>query len=179
MLGKIIRYDGAKGEGSIIYKDRHTEDFNINNWHSFDVLPEIGLSVNVEDENITPVQASPEGEEHGKNGPQIENAKSTELIQRRDQYINSSVANGWKVESINDLGFVITNNQFEALPFVGWSALFSTLLAWPFGILGIFPALIVAYFITTSTGNYTLQGVMDYDEDSIHVTKKGKPYKTI
>jgi hypothetical protein len=170
MEGKVIRYDGAKGDGSIILKEGNVLEFSIKDWSSFDTLPSIGLAVSIDDGKIYPT-----------NIKQSENDSpaKTKLINKRDEYINGSVANGWKVESINDLGFVITNSQFEWSTFVVWTFVVSIPLVFVFGIYGVPIAAVISYFITTSTGDYTLQGAMNYEDGNIVIKKNGKHHKTL
>ena len=167
MKGKIIRLDTTSGNGSIIYEDGSVADFEVMSWGSFETTPEIGLPVEKIDGKIIPIQ----DQETSYN-----NIKS-ELLRKRDAYINGSVENGWKIENSNDFGFVIKNSEVKALPYILWFFLLSVIMPLIFGIFGIVIAAIISYFLSIS--NYILKGVIDYEKNEIVITNKGEHEQTI
>lgn len=50
ILGKVVVYDGATGNGKIRLNNGETADFSIDSWKSGDIIPEIGVQVRVLDD---------------------------------------------------------------------------------------------------------------------------------
>ena len=55
MHAKIATYNSNTGSGLLITTENEKIDFSIDNWADFDILPEVGLLVSINnDGNISP-----------------------------------------------------------------------------------------------------------------------------
>lgn len=177
MEGKIVNFDKNTGKGTIVSVSGESVDFEAKQWGSFEVMPELGLLVEI-DQSTGGVRA--------KTKSQSEDITS-KLIAKRDDYLNRSSVNGWTIETINDQGFVIKNHEFSysgfiAYLFLAW-LLFTILMSFfvprMLLIFAIIPAAVVAFIAAKSAGNYTLYGKMDYENRTIVITKKGKVFQEL
>ena len=169
MEGKVVNFDKSTGKGTIVSVRGESIDFEAKQWGSFEVMPEVGLLVEI-DRSTGGVRAKTKSE------PEDITSK---LIAKRDDYLNRSSVNGWKVETINEQGFVIKNHEFSYSSFFLYLVIALVIFGFFFGIGAIIPASIVAFVAAKSTSNYTLYGKMDYENGTIVITKKGKVFQEL
>ena len=169
MDGKIITYDTATGSGIVITKDNKKVTFSINNWSDFDVMPQIGLLVTIDYR----------GDIFPKNKIETTTNKLSELIIKKEKYLNSSIANGWKLINDNENGFVIEEKFFSFVKFFLWLIGLSSILVFFFSIFGLVIALILMFALSLPYNKTTLVGVVDKVNCEINITKNEVFYKKL
>jgi hypothetical protein len=171
MDGKIITYDTATGSGIVITKDNKKVTFSINNWNSFDILPQIGLLITIGyNGDISPID---------KINNEVIKDKLSDLKIKKERYINGSIANGWKLINDNENGFIIEEKIFSVVKFFLWLFGLSIILVPFFSIFGLVIALILMFALSLPYNKTTLVGVVDKVNCEINITKNEVFYKKL
>jgi len=176
MTAKIATYSSESGEGLLILENNEKMNFSINNWSSFDILPSIGLVVEVKENGDIFFKKN----NHTNRGSDLIKEKTdlrTLLIKKKDTYLNNAIAEGWKVSSNNSEGFVlIFPNSFSASKFIGWSLGLGLIFGLIFGGYGLLIAIILAIVIALPKNKATLKGAINYKKSVVIITKNDKEY---
>lgn len=179
MNAKIITYDTTNGTGILITTENEKRNFNINDLNDFDILPEVGLLVDIDDKGTISVQ---------KNTVNLNEEKLEKLNNIKNKYINGSIANGWRLINNNDTGFVIQETVIPVFMIILYTIFYTVLFI--FFFLVLFPflhfwalllSLVLIALIDTGIGERItiLKGVVNKEKFIIEITKEGKPYKLL
>ena len=123
-IGKIIKYDQSSGNGSILLKDKTYLDFDIKQWQDFDILPEYGLEVTIDNEKIYPLKTD--------KATITENSTSNDIDSLKegvDLFIQQSIKHGWHLEYKNENSFsmIYEKNHFSIIAFLIYAFLITQL----------------------------------------------------
>lgn len=165
MEAKILLYDKSNGKGTIITKENTKIEFSIDKWNDYDILPEVGSLVTIDDEGfIAPIKDSSK-------------EKLEKLEKVKQKYLNGSIANGWKLINDNEAGFVIEESIFDYSYCIVLFIILSILLYFLLSFFGCILALIFSIMLAKKTT--TLKGTYDYNAYVIYITKNDEFYKKL
>jgi len=184
-IGKIIRYDQSTGNGSILLKDKTYLDFDVKQWQDFDILPEYGLEVKIDDGKIHPLKVNEQTVADNSKPNDKENLQAG-----IDLFIQQSIKYGWRLEFKNENGFSMINEKdyFSVSAFLIYAFLIGIVLYFIIGILGVLIAVVISFMFASSKERHTLTAKLDKetnkmmvlidDEDMGYITKNGKLHST-
>lgn len=165
METKIISYDSVNGKGILITEKNEKIDFSIDKWNDFEILPKIGLIVEIDNNgNLLPKK-------------DLDKEKLVELKILIDNYINSSVANGWKVVNNSESGFVLEEKGFSFFVCIILLIVFSILFSFLMGVFA--PIIALPFSIWFSITKRILKGIIIYDKFEVDIYEKDKFYKKL
>jgi hypothetical protein len=169
--GKILHYSSENGTGTIICEDNETIEFDVKNWKNYNVLPIVGLEVQINNDEITTVDIKSDNNEENK---------LAKLIEKKDKYLNSSVSNGWALINNSDNAFTLTYaTPFSILGFLFYILIVSIIL-WPlFSAYAVMLAIVIYYFKDKYNKKTIIKGELDKEKLEFNVYKNGKIYKII
>lgn len=159
MEAKIVSYDSSSGKGILITKENEKIDFSIDKWDDFNVLPNIGLLVEINENN----SISPKKD--------LDKENLIELKTIINDYINNSVAKGWKVINNGETGFVIEETTFSFFICIILLIVLSFLLGFLFGIFA--PIIALPFSIWFARTKQILKGEIDYKYFQVNIYDRG------
>jgi hypothetical protein len=177
MKGKVVVYNSSTGNGLLVMENNEKKDFSINDWLDFNILPEIGLAVEINDDGkiIAKKEINELDNEKKENSEDL----IKKLINKKEKYINEMTARGWTLLSNNESGFVLQHqDDFPILKFLLIAVLIGIILVPFLNIFGPIFGIIIGFFISNPKATL-LKGTIDKDKLQIELFKDGIKHKTL
>ncbi len=118
-VGKILVYDQATGNGTIILENGEKKLFGINNWNDTQNMPQIGLSVKIDNESIVAIPKVHVEKTKSNQATLASNSKNTELLKfpnlPKNLEIGTQIVN-WSGDAGLEGVFDPRDNTISAIP---------------------------------------------------------------